>query len=118
MIVRKDRQFLVFDFEDGNTVKYDFATKTCIGKKGTPVTNLKSQLRGMTISGLIDCCEDSKYANFLKFIKRKEQNKGRYISNIGTILETVPLYKNFEQFFPLELKILLTIGMATDLLQQ
>ena len=81
MKVRKDRQFLVFDFEDGNTVKYDFATKTCIGKKGAPVTNLKTQLRGMSIKELIDCCEDSKYANFLRFIKHKEQNKGRYINN-------------------------------------
>lgn len=28
MRVYKDKQFLVFDFEDGRNVKYDFATKT------------------------------------------------------------------------------------------
>ena len=34
MLVYKEKQFLIFDFQDGKTVKYDFATKTCIGKKG------------------------------------------------------------------------------------
>ena len=37
MKVYKDKQFLVFDFENGKTVKYDFATKKAIGIKGKPV---------------------------------------------------------------------------------
>ena len=49
MKIYKERQFLIFDFEDGQMVKYDFATKTCIGKRGKPVSNLCSQLRGLTI---------------------------------------------------------------------
>ena len=36
MRVYKDRQYLIFDYEDGRTVKYDFATKTAIGIKGNP----------------------------------------------------------------------------------
>lgn len=96
MKVFKEKQFLVFSFADGKTVKYDFATKTAIGKKGKPVKNLCSQLHGMTINDLIECCEDKQYAKFLQFI----QNKYRYpVSNIGTILSKVPDYNRYEQIF-------------------
>lgn len=94
--IYKDKQFLIFDFEDGKTVKYDFATKTAIGKKGKPVKDLRSQLSGMTMKELIECCDDQKYAKFLKFV----QNKSYYsVYNIGTILSKVPRYANFEQIF-------------------
>ena len=94
--IYKDKQFLIFDFEDGKTVKYDFATKTAIGKKGKPVKDLRSQLSGMTMKELIECCDDQKYAKFLKFV----QNKSYYsVYNIGTILSIVPRYAKFEQIF-------------------
>lgn len=93
MRVYKDKQFLVFDYQDGKTVKYNFATKTAIGKKGKPVKNLCSQLSGMTINDLIDSCEDVQYAKFLKFV----MNKWDYpIYNIGTILSKVPYYARYE----------------------
>lgn len=94
--IYKDKQFLIFDFEDGKTVKYDFATKTAIGKKGKPVKDLRGQLSGMTMKELIECCDDQKYAKFLKFV----QNKSYYsVYNIGTILSKVPRYAKFEQIF-------------------
>lgn len=94
--IYKDKQFLIFDFEDGKTVKYDFATKTAIGKKGKPVKDLRGQLSGMTMKELIECCDDQKYAKFLKFV----QNKSYYsVYNIGTILSRVPRYAKFEQIF-------------------
>lgn len=96
--VYKDKQYLVFDYEDGRTVKYDFATKTAIGIKGKPVNGLQSQLSGMTIKQLIDCCDDEKYAKFLSFVK-KEESRHYPIYNIGTILSRVPYYANFEQIF-------------------
>lgn len=96
MRVYKDKQYLVFDYEDGRTVKYDFATKTAIGIKGKPVKNLCSQLRGFAINQLIECCDDKQYAKFLNFIKKQEYY---HISNIGTILDRVPDYANFEQIF-------------------
>ena len=37
-------QFLIFQFDGGKSVKYDFATKTAIGIKGNPVKNLNNQL--------------------------------------------------------------------------
>lgn len=95
MKVYKDKQYLVFDFEDGRNVKYDFATKQAIGIKGKPVKNLNEQLRGWTIDSLFDCFVDQQYAKFLKFVRNREWN----ISNIGTILSRVPLHSNYEQIF-------------------
>ena len=96
MRVYKDKQYLIFDYEDGRTAKYDFATKTAIGIKGKPVKNLCSQLRGFTLNELIECCDDKQYAKFLSFIRRQEYS---YVYNIGTILSKVPKYANFEQIF-------------------
>lgn len=94
--VYKEKQYLIFDFEDGKTVKYDFAVKKAIGKSGKYVKDLRSQLSGMTMRDLIECCEDKKYAKFLKFV----QNKSYYsIENIGTILSKVPMYAQYEQIF-------------------
>ena len=94
--VYKEKQYLIFDFEDGKTVKYDFAVKKAIGKSGKYVKDLRSQLSGMTMKELIECCEDKKYAKFLKFV----QNKSYYsIENIGTILSKVPFYSKYEQIF-------------------
>ena len=95
MKIFKDKQYLIFDFEDGRNVKYDFATKQAIGLKGKPVKNLNKQLRGWTIDGLFDCFVDQQYAKFLKFVRNQEYR----IENIGTILSRVPLYSNYEQIF-------------------
>lgn len=99
MTIYKEKQFLIFDFEDGKTVKYDFATKTCIGKKGKPVSNLCSQLRGLTIDDLCDCCADEQYGKFLKFVKKNGGEYGCEITNIGTVLSRVPRFAKFEQIF-------------------
>lgn len=97
MKIYKEKQFLIFDFEDGKTVKYDFATKTCIGKKGKPVNNLCTQLRGLTINQVCDCCVDKQYGNFLRFVKRHCSDYE--VTNIGTVLDRVPRFSRFEQIF-------------------
>ena len=99
MRIYKEKQFLIFDFEDGKTVKYDFATKTCIGKKGKPVNNLCTQLREITIDELCNCCVDEQYGKFLRFVKRNGAEYGREINNIGTILDRVPRFSRYEQIF-------------------
>ena len=97
MKIYKERQYLVFDFEDGKNVKYDFAKKQAIGKLGKPVKDLKSQLRGLTIDELCDKCTDKQYGKFLRFVKR---NCSMYtVSNIGTILDNVQRFANFEQLY-------------------
>ena len=99
MKIYKDKQFLVFELDDGKTVKYDFATKKAIGKKGKPVKNLKSQLQGLTIDQLCDCCTDKQYGKFLSFVRRSCAEYGCTVTNIGTVLERVPRYSNFEQLY-------------------
>lgn len=98
MRVYKDKQYLIFDYEDGRTVKYDFATKQAIGIKGKPVKDLRSQLSGFSLSELFDCCDDEKYAKFLRFVRNSEMYSYS-ITNIGTILDRVPRYSRFEQIF-------------------
>lgn len=98
MRVYKEKQYLIFDYEDGRTVKYDFATKTAIGIKGKPVKNLCSQLSGFTLDELFESCDDKQYAKLLRYIKTVESESYR-IYNIGTILDRVPRYSKFEQIF-------------------
>lgn len=99
MKIYKEKQYLIFDFEDGKTVKYDFATKTCIGKSGKQVNNLCSQLRGLTIDQLCSYCTDQQYGKFLRFVKRNAAGYGCEIKNIGTVLDRVPYFSRFEQIF-------------------
>ena len=99
MHVYKDKQFLIFALDDGSTVKYDFECHHCIGKKGDYVTNLQSQLRGITMDDIIASCDDRRYGNFLRFVKINGDYNGRGISNIGTILSRVRDFKDHEQFF-------------------
>lgn len=97
MKIYKEKQYLIFDFEDGKNVKYDFSNKQAFGKNGSPVKDLKSQLRGLTIKELCTMCTDKNYGEFLKFVW--EKCSSYHISNIGTILSNVPYYSNFEQLF-------------------
>ena len=100
MKIYKEKQYLVFDFENGKTVRYDFAKKAAIGIKGQTVRDLKSQLSGITINDVINCCTDQNYAGFLRFVMQKYSDKSsRVIKNIGTVLSHVPDYSNIEQLF-------------------
>ena len=99
MKVYKEKQYLIFDFEDGRTVKYDFATKQAIGIKGKPVVNLCSQLSGYSIDDICNNCTDVQYGKFLRFVKKHGDFYDRGISNIGTILDRIPRFAHFEQIF-------------------
>ena len=101
MKVYKEKQYLIFDFEDGRNVKYDFATQLAIGIKGNYVKNLQGQLRGVSICKMCESCEDKNYASFLRFVDRHEH----YLTNVGTLLGRVPKYSRFEQIFSAGLNI-------------
>ena len=94
--VYKERQYLIFDFENGKMVKYDFSKKQAIGLSGKPVKDLKVQLNGITMNEVIECCEDEQYGKFLNFVRKRYPY---IISNVGTILSHVPEYANYEQIF-------------------
>ncbi len=55
-------------------------------------------MSGFTLNELFDCCDDEKYAKFLRFVRNSEAYSYS-ISNIGTILDRVPRYSKFEQIF-------------------
>lgn len=106
MKVYKEKQFLVFDFEDGKTVKYDFATGETIGKLGKPVKGLQNQLRGISMNYIIESCEDKNYGLFLQFVWDKFKTRNwyynttdHYITNVGTVLSNVKKYSRYEQIF-------------------
>lgn len=97
--VYKDKQYLVFEFEDGKTVKYDFAENRTIGKSGKYVKDLRSQLSSVSINDIIGLCADQNYAKFLHWVQRQGSYWGYEICNIGTILDNVRRWQKFEQFF-------------------
>lgn len=106
MKVYKEKQFLVFDFEDGKTVKYDFATGETIGKLGKPVKGLQNQLRGISMNYIIESCEDKNYGLFLQFVWDKFLTRNwcynavnHSITNVGTVLSNVKRYSRYEQIF-------------------
>ena len=105
MKVYKEKQFLVFDFEDGKNVKYNLATGETIGKSGKIVKGLQHQLSGISMNNIIESCEDKNYGLFLKYVWDKYTVKGysyydsHYISNVGTVLSHVKEYSDFEQLY-------------------
>lgn len=103
MIARKDKQYLVFEFEDGKDVKFDLSSGQFIGKKGNPVKGLSSQLSGYSIEDVIESFQDEKYRKFLshvlKITRTNDYWNGYSYSNLGTFLNKVRDYLNLEQFF-------------------
>lgn len=106
----KEKQFLVFEFEDGKNVKYNLATHECIGKLGRPVKDVCTQLRGYNLLDVINSFQDIKYRNFLEFVdgcvnrstdKRYGYGYGRVekVKNIGTFLKRINEYSKYEQLF-------------------
>lgn len=107
----KERQFLVFEFEDGKTVKYNLATGESIGKSGRVVKNICSQLSGYSLLQVIQSFGDEKYRDFLLYVD-KQVNKStstKYywrrnrrvdkITNVGTFLSRLNDYSKYEQYF-------------------
>lgn len=113
MKVFKERQFIVFEFEDGKTVKYNLSNGETIGKNNRVVKSLNTQLRGYTINNMINDITDENYRNFISFVN-KEINRsqstnywGGYktdrivnrITNVGSFLARVNDYSQYEQYF-------------------
>lgn len=111
MKVFKERQFIVFEFDDGKTVKYNLATGETIGKNNRIVKSLNTQLRGYTIKQIIECIEDENYRSFMDFVNtevnRSTDERYRYgycpimskVSNVGSFLGKVNDYAMYEQYF-------------------
>lgn len=98
---KKEGRFLVFELEGGEkgVVKYDLATQQYIGKKGSPVKNLCSQLRPYKIREVIDSFEDETYRSFLNHVYNLSYINNYNYYNVGTFLTKVSRHSNLEQFF-------------------
>lgn len=94
--VSKQKSFIVFTFDDGKNVKYDLATKKCIGKRGGVVQSLQSQLTGVTVHDVIRLFDDANYSRFLEFVYNRCSSR---VCNIATVLNQIPRYSNHEQLF-------------------
>ena len=112
MKVFKERQFIVFEFDDGKRVKYNLATGETIGKNNRIVKSLNTQLRGYSIKQIIECITDENYRNFMNFVNTEvnRSTDGRYygysycpmvnkVTNVGSFLAKVNDYAMYEQYF-------------------
>ena len=112
MKVFKERQFIVFEFDDGKTVKYNLATGETIGKNNRIVKSLNTQLRGYTIKEIIECIEDENYRKFMDFVNGEVNRSTAYsyyhgrsnamvnkVTNVGSFLAKVNDYAKYEQYF-------------------
>lgn len=105
----KEKQYLIFEFEDGKNVKYNLATGESIGKSGKVVKNVCTQLRGYDYLQIIDSFQDENYREFLKFVDKRVNRCKNYNSsyyspgskakNVGTFLSKIKDYSKYEQFF-------------------
>lgn len=112
----KEKQYLVFKFEDGKDVRYDLSNGQTIGKSGRPVKDICTQLRGYNILSVINSFEDENYRNFLKFVDSRVNRSTAYgynwrggtrvdkIRNVGSFLSHIRYYSNYEQFFACGIK--------------
>ena len=106
MIARKEKELIVFDFENGKRATYNMNTGETIGKGGKPTKNLSSALAGFDIDDVLNSFEDKKYGEFLMYVKehftprtyRYYGDRSR-VSNLGTLLKYANDYKIFEQYF-------------------
>lgn len=106
----KEHKFIVFEFEDGKTVRYDLSNGETIGKLGKPVKSLNSQLTGYNVYDVIESFEDENYKKFLSFVLKYFVNNCRdtkygsdrevdRVRNVGTFLSRLFFYNHFEQYF-------------------
>ena len=102
----KRGSMLYFELDNGDTVSYDLAKKTCYGKSGKEVFGLKKQFANYDIYNIIGSCEEKWYGEFLKFcLERAQRKKNPNIGNIGTVLEYASRYSGYEQLFSAGLKV-------------
>ena len=103
---RKEGKYLIFEFPNNKTVKYDLSNGDFIGKSGKVVKSLCSQFVGYNIEDVIESFEDKAYKSFLMCVNNETRIRNGYgggiyhaYTNVGTFLKHVSDLKNLEQFF-------------------
>lgn len=101
----KEKELIIFDFENGKRASYNLNTGETIGKTGVRVKSLCNALAGYDIEGILGCFTDKRYADFLRYV-RKELTPQHYrygwdsrVTNLGTLFKYASGYKTFESYF-------------------
>ena len=103
----KEKELIVFDFENGKRATYNMNTGETIGKTGNPVKSLSSALSGMDIDDILNCFTDEKYGNFLRAVHKQRtphvyrgwnRNDSR-VTNLGTLLNYASQYRVYEKYY-------------------
>lgn len=103
----KEKELIIFDFENGKRATYNLNTGETIGKTGKPVNSLTSALAGMDIDDILSSFTDEKYGAFLRRVhdfqtprtyRYSSSSKSR-VTNMGTLLNVANRYKVYEQYF-------------------
>ena len=93
----KEGKFLVFELDNGRTVRYDLSTGDAIGAKGKPVQSAAHLTRGVNMRDILNSIEDKNYRNYLRWIWTKKCSHG--VTNLSTVLKEARYHQNAEQFF-------------------
>lgn len=101
----KEKELIIFDFEDGKRATYNLNTGETIGKGGQPVQSLSSAFAKMEIRDILNSFTDEKYRGFLLKVW-EEQTPHTYgyirksrVTNLGTLLRFANDYKIYEQYY-------------------
>ncbi len=104
----KEKELIIFDFEDGKRATYNLNTGETIGKCGKPVQSLCSALAGYNIMDVLNAFTDEKYRNFIKYVYeqltpkvylRYSYERQSKVKNLGTLFKYVNDYKILEQYW-------------------
>ena len=83
MRVYKEKQYLIFQFDDGKNVKYNFANGETIGENNRIVKSLSAQLRGYSIQNIINSIEDENYRTFIEYVNKEVNRSNKINRNYG-----------------------------------
>lgn len=102
----KEKELIIFDFENGKRASYNMNTGETIGKGGKPVQSLASALAGMDIDDILNSFTDEKYRAFLRKVHDcctphtyRYYNNGSRVTNLGTLLKYASRYRVYEKYY-------------------
>lgn len=103
----KEKELIVFDFENGKRASYNLNTGETIGKTGVRVQSLCNALSGYAIDEILNGFTDKRYAEFLRYVKdhltpRKYSWGSGYnsrVTNLGTLFKYANAHKALESYY-------------------
>jgi hypothetical protein len=102
----KEKELIIFDFENGKRASYNLNTGETIGKTGYRVQSLCSALAGYDIESILNSFTDQRYADFLRHVHKRFtphnyswNGGGSRVNNLGTLFKYAAGKKALESYF-------------------